>query len=436
MDDYEGLWRETGFSRNPYDHRPLRVSAEDRELFIGREKQQQLFKIQTAGPEGGIVIVEGPIGVGKTSFVNAMLYDKWNPKAKKSDAGKKPHHYLPSFETILLRENIETSDFMLSVLSNCIFSLERIHGEEVSKSSDHLKAGKELIANTVRSGIGAFNFSIMGTGGGVNKSDTAIQAAAILLPTIMNTMDRWFSEVINKFDYEAILVPINNLDIFPEQAVVNFLNSARDTLLSRQHVWWILIGGPGLFSSLETNARRVSELVTGQPVALESMTLEEVFDAIDARIEKFRLNKDAKPPISRKTIQMLYEVSGGEVRYIFKRLSDMIYDFRTAFPSEKQIPTQIADISLRALAERKLDSSGLTAKEREVLKRMSAAGNFRIRDYAKFGYKHPQALQNVVAKLLRQSLLRRLKQNAREVQYSTSGDVNLVFRSSDGRNPS
>ena len=64
--DYEELWTGSGFARNPYDHRPLRVSAQDRGLFIGRNKEQELFKIQTAGPEGGIVVVEGPIGVGKT----------------------------------------------------------------------------------------------------------------------------------------------------------------------------------------------------------------------------------------------------------------------------------------------------------------------------------------------------------------------------------
>ena len=75
----------------------------------------------------------------------------------------------------------------------------------------------------------------------------------------MNIMDKWFSGIAKKFGYEAVLVPINNLDVLSEQTVISFLNSARDTLLSRHHVWWILIGGPGLFSTLETNARRVSE---------------------------------------------------------------------------------------------------------------------------------------------------------------------------------
>ncbi|MGH2639154.1 MAG: hypothetical protein ACRDF4_07750 [Rhabdochlamydiaceae bacterium] len=426
--DYEALWAGSGFARNPYDHRPLRVSAEDRELFVGRSKEQELFKIQTAGRGGGIVVVEGPIGVGKTSFVNAMLYDKWNPEKKKIKGSKKSYSYLPSFETIQLKENVELSDFMLSVLSNCIFSLERIHGEQVSSSDRALKAGKELVSNIVRSGIGGFSLSILGTGGGVDRNQTAVKPASIPLPTIMNVMDRWFDGVVKKFGYEAALVPINNLDVLSERNVINFLNSARDTLLSRNHVWWVLIGGPGLFSTLEINARRVSELVTGQPITLEPMSLEEVLEAVKTRIEKFRSGKDAKPPIPQETIKMLYEVSSGEVRYIFKRLSDIIYVFRATFPSERYIPEQIAAKALHILAQRKLDALNLTDRERDVLKRMSLEKNFRIRDYTKFRYNKPQPMQNLVSKFLRLGLLRRVERSIREVYYSTSGDVNLVFR--------
>jgi len=168
-------------------------------------------------------------------------------------------------------------------------------------------------------------------GGGIDKSEMTVQPSRIPLPTIMNVMDKWFDAVVKKFGYQAVLVPINNLDALSEQSVINFLNSARDTLLSRHHVWWILIGGPRLFSSLETKARRVSELVTGQPIILEPMSLEEVLEAVQIRIEKFRTNKDAKPPIPMGIVEMLYQVSNGEIRYKFKRLSDIIYEFRAIF---------------------------------------------------------------------------------------------------------
>ena len=127
---------------------------------------------------------------------------------------------------------------------------------------------------------------------------------------------------------------------------------------------------------------------------------------------------------------MLYQVSNGEIRYIFNRLSDIIFEFRATFPSERNIPEQIAKKSLHNLAERKLDALNLTVREREDLKKMSSEKSFRIRDYSKFGYNKPQPMQNLVSKFLRLGLLRRVERSMREVYYSTAGDVNLVFRHS------
>ncbi|MHB8567535.1 MAG: P-loop NTPase family protein [Nitrososphaerales archaeon] len=426
--DYEKVWEGSGFSKNPYDPRPLKISADDRELFVGRSSEQQQFKIQASGSEGGIVIVEGPIGVGKTSFVNAMLFDKWNPEGKKAHDRRKSYSYLPSFETLQLKENFELADFMLSALSNCIFSLERIHSLKISDTDPDLKAGKELVANTVRAGVGGFNVSILGSGVGFDRKEALIPASTVPLPTIMNTMDRWFDRVAERFGYEAILVPINNLDVLQEKSVIGFLNSARDTLLSRHRVWWILVGGPGLFFTLETNARRVSELITGQPVILRPMSLKEVQEAVDARVEKFKMTKNVKAPIPEEAVKLLYDSSDGEVRYIFKRLSDIVYEFRATFPSERQIPLDVAIRSLRILAKRKIDSKKLTNKELEILRHMASQKTFRIRDYPRFGLQRAQALQRLVSKFLTEDLLVRAEKSPKEVYYSTQGDVNILFR--------
>ena len=95
------LWSDIGFTRNPYDYRPLKVDEDDRSIFVGRQNEEKQFKLLVSGQRGGIVVVEGRVGVGKTSFVNAMQYDKWKSK---DQSGAK---MLPSFETISLKENVE-----------------------------------------------------------------------------------------------------------------------------------------------------------------------------------------------------------------------------------------------------------------------------------------------------------------------------------------
>ena len=412
------LWADIGFTRNPYDYKPLRVNSEDRLIFVGRSKEEDQFKLQVAGANGGIVVVQGSVGVGKTSFVNAMQYDKWKKGGRRK--------YMPSFETIELREKVETSDLMLSVLSNCIFSLEKIHGSSISDGDTDLRAGKELIANTVRSGMG-FSISILGTGGGAERGIAPVSPATTSLPTIMHTMDRWFDKAAEKFGYEAFLVPINNLDILPEEAILTFLNAARDTLLARRRVWWILVAGPGFFLTLETKARRVSELITGLPISLNPLTLKEVHEAIQVRVQKFKEREDAKLPVPVEAVDLLYEVSNGEFRYILKRLSDLVYSFRLAFPSERQIPIKVAKESLHLLASQKLEELNLTERERALLGKMSKKTKFRMREYSEFGFSRAPRFEKPIRKFVKLGLLSRFEKTSREVWYSTNGDVNLAF---------
>jgi hypothetical protein len=424
------IWLDIGFTRNPYDYMPLKVNQEDRSIFVGRLKEQRQFKLQVAGTQGGIAIIEGGIGVGKTSFVNAMQYDKV-AVAKGGARGQKQSKYLPSYETIELRENVELTDFMLSVLSNCIFSLEKMYGRSASEKDRDLRAGKELVANTVRSGVG-FSASILGSGIGATKEVATVAPLSAVLPTVIHTMDRWFDAAAEKFGYEAFLVPINNLDVLSDQVIAAFLNSARDTLLTRHRVWWILIARQGFFSYLETTARRVSELVTGTPILLNPLSLEEVHQAIDVRIERFTMQEKGRPgvapPAPLEAVDLLYEASCGEIRYVFKRLSDLVYMFRLSFPSERQIPVNVARESLRSLARSRLAELNLTERDKELLGKMSKHRQFRIKDHDAFALDKAQRLQKVVSKFVRLGLIARSEKSKREVLYSTTGDVNLVFR--------
>ena len=292
------------------------MDEDDRSIFVGRQNEEKQFKLLVSGQRGGIVVVEGRVGVGKTSFVNAMQYDKWKSK---DQSGAK---MLPSFETIESKENVESTDFMLSVLSNFIYTLEKIHGPSKIERDKTLQRGKELIAKTLRSGYG-FNFSALGVGVGGSKEIVPNQPSITVLPSVMHTIDECLEKASKDYAYQAFIIPINNLDVLSDEAVTGFLNSARDTLLSRTRVWWILTSKPGFTTYLEIHARRVSEMLTGRPVRLDPLSLSDLREAIKIRLRKFA-KPGTKPvsPISDLIIDHLYKVSNGEIRYVFKRLSD------------------------------------------------------------------------------------------------------------------
>ena len=71
------IWNDFGLEDNPYDQRPLSIDKQGRKLFVGRSRDLGDFQTIVSSPKGGIVVVEGGIGVGKTSFVNICQYEKW-----------------------------------------------------------------------------------------------------------------------------------------------------------------------------------------------------------------------------------------------------------------------------------------------------------------------------------------------------------------------
>ena len=412
----DSFWEELGLTDNPYDPRPLTISKEGRKLFVGRNKELSQLNSLVSGKKGGIVIIEGNVGVGKTSFVNIFQHDKW-----------KKNKYLPSFEKIGLVENVDSVNFMLSVFSNMIHNLERADNTDAYKRHPIHKQAKSLIATTIEKGYGG-QFSVLGTGGGISQQKSISQPVAIVLPSIVDMMNKWIQFVIDKMGYPAILVPIDNLDIIQESGIVEFLNRMRDTLIERSSVWWILIGKIGLFSLLERETHRVSEIITGKPIILQPLTLDEIHEMIKIRFENLKVITKVESLVPREIVDILYEVSKGEARYILKRITDIVYLFKSKYPSEKQIPLAIAKQMITEEAKQRIDEAKLTPRELQFLKMMAKKGTFQPRDYKHFGLNTLQALKHYVDRLSMHGFIAKEETTGKAVYYHTTGDVNLFLR--------
>jgi hypothetical protein len=407
------IWADLGLDDNPYDPRPLSIDAQDRKLFVGRTEALNEFNTLLSSTKGGIVIVEGGVGVGKTSFVNIGLYDKC-----KSD------NYLPC-DKIELDGNMDIVQFVLSVFSNMFHSIEKYDKTgRLDKFPIHTEA-RTLLNQTIQSSWGG-NIQILGTGGGGGRQRSVTAPVAVILSSIIPVMNKWMDFVINKLNYSAIIVPIDNLDIIDDVQIVDFLNKVRDTLMGFHGIWWILVGKPNLFSLLEGKANRVSEMVTGNPIKLNPLSKKEVHEMIKLRIKNLSKNK-ITPPIPDKVIDILYDVSKGEARYILKRCGDLILKFRTKFPSEKAVPEKTAIEILAIMAREKIEAANLSNSDRKTLGNMAKKGRFQNKDYKHFGKPSAQNFNYLVKKLLSLGLLAREQSSGKDVYYHTTGDVNMVF---------
>jgi hypothetical protein len=413
------VWTDLGFTDNPYDYRALSVTDEDRKMLVGRKTE--LASLKTLVETGrGIIIVEGGVGVGKTSIVNAMQYDLLQNAKEK---------ILPSFQKIeLTSSNIEPKNFVLSAFSNMIYSLEKLTKSDLSKEGGVLKEGKQLVAQTVQSDLSG-NLQFFGFGGGLGKSASSTQPATITLQTILNTLDKWTDYVAKHTDYGAIItIPIDNMDILEDDDIVSFLNTMRDTLVERNRIVWIFIGRRGLFSLLASRARRVSELVTGQPVILEPLPLSDVYDAINVRLRL--LSKDGKPKdplVSDEIVKLLYDTSNGEIRYVFKRITDIILRFRTKFPSVSKVPLEVAKAMIREFSNARIAELNLSEKENELIKFIVNQGSIRTRDFKEVGLRSPQALNRYLGTLLTKGLVSKDYGEGTAVYYKPVADARITF---------
>jgi hypothetical protein len=418
MPENGSVWQWFGFSKNPYDFQALGVNKEDRGLFVGRGNEIPRLAAPIASDYGGITVVEGRVGVGKTSFVNAVQYDEWERK----------HHALPSFQVLQVQKNTDSVGFILSAFSTCIGSLELVNPHAIDKDKD-LKTGKAMVSQMLNSGW-SFSGGFAGAQAGVGKSAAPSSPLLPALPAILQTSGKWF-DAAKRVGWSKFIVPVNNLDMLDDESIIEFLNITRDYMISfaKKGVWWVLIAKEGFDQMMKGRAHRVSEVFTGTPVKLGPMSLDEVQEAIKVRISKFAVggHHDKDEPIPSEVVLWLYDLSGGEVRAIFKKLTDLVYDYHAMVPSAKTVPTKIAKSILVSEAARRLQELELRENWISILKKSVTEGGTKLGEFKAHGFKSIPALNYAVQRLCALGLLRKAERG-REVLYVPTTDANLAFQ--------
>lgn len=335
----------------------------------------------------------------------------------------KANNFLSTYNTIEITEAVEPTSMLLSSLSNMIYSLEKEKNEASTSLAKPLKEGKRLVDITLEKGLGG-SISILGTGGGLQTSPTVIQPQATPLSTIIQKFDAWTNDAVERYHYRAAAITVDNFDRLSTKNMIEFLNRGRDTVLLRPNMLWILVGPKGMFNELEEKAPRVSEIVTGQPIVISPLSLEEVHEAVDVRMKTHALNSKPSLPVSMSVVDTLYHVSDGELRFIFKRLTDIIYEIAGLFPSASTISDDAAYHMLnRIIAQR----CTVTEDEVAFLKKVGPNSSFRLKEFNRLGYVSAQALSKRVQTLLEKRLLKQERINKRNVLYRPTAEANILI---------
>jgi hypothetical protein len=413
----ESLGPHYGFRRNPYDPSPLGVEEGDSELFVGRSKEGLVFRTFLESFDRGAVFVEGGVGVGKTSFVNVQEY--------RSGRGTVPRGVLPTRQPIQLASTLSPTEFLLSVLSNVLNSLQRAN-PRVEKAPRFRKLSSAVAQSIVKTR--GWEVSAAGFGGGITTDATVSNPLLVLLPAVSELLDE-AAKLATEFGHNRLAVNVNNLDVIDGRTLVSFLDITRDYTLTRAPFLWVFIGPIGCRAMVAQSSRRVSELVRTDPIWLPPLTLKEVFEAIDARVKRFRVDSATSVPITKEVVQILYESSMGEVRYILNRCTDLLMNTLIEFPTTREISLDLARPLLREMTSRAIGRCNLTPKQGTVLSKLANHGPCQPRDYREFGFGNPPAFLRYLSLFYALGLVDR-RRRGKEVVYMPRGDVVLALAKS------
>ena len=401
------MYHNFGFTDNVFNTKALSFSKEDFKKFTGRTKDIRSFSVDAYSQNRAVMLVTGRRGVGKTSFVNIMEYASSFEKAFFQSDIKVPN-LIPCYHKVQIEPNEDIKNILLKSLSSILYSIKQFaeYKSIVSKIPKEITKLTDWVSYVIgTSRTAQLNLAGFGLGGGQTKQYRNISEVPtnVLSEKINQTM----RDIKDIFGVDGVFLNINNVDILDEKFFCDVFNQLRDYLLDIDGIWNILIGYPGLYSSLHQQATRVAEIINGQETKLEPLSEDEVISILKKRRKIYakEAKKPAPLPIEEDFIRLLYNNSDGEIRAILKACDDIVRFVFKENPNVKIINETQAKSSLKIILQQQLSLSNLKDKERDFLRAIANKGSLRPRDYTQLKLKSSVDFTNRARTLLSKNLL-------------------------------
>jgi len=304
------LWDLYGFSANPYRYTPLEASAFDDALYESRGDAESQFASSVTDVAGGVLVISGDLGTGKTSFANVLQH---RMLAGTAGFGLRP---LPSFFPSQFVRNENATTFARKVVENTIRSVKKYC--EIHRSN-------KLPAETKRYHDWLFGgatqaVAIAGTGRTVSPvSATTVEVCADILGKIA---DEFYREA----GVDGLFICLDNAESIGADNLAELLKDLRDSLLSLPRIWWIIIGPSNLYAQIQEHNKAVSQRIIGQGIELDCLTGQGFHDLIQRRVRAYGIRPEAKAPLSQNVHQRLHDAAAGELRFSLKMGHDALVE--------------------------------------------------------------------------------------------------------------
>ena len=390
-------------ARNPFDTNPISLATLD--WYIGRKKEIQLC--QRLAHSGSVVLIEGGLGVGTTSFGNVV---RFHGPAR-----------TPRMELAVYRGwNVQT------LFENILVAIVQDMSEDARlKKSQAVRKVMSLVQR-VEKAVHSAGVSLLGFGGQISRNVLVTQPGIVPLETLRQSLATLTRTVAPKGDHSAFVIQLDNLDpdlTFTADELITFLNDIRDAL-QLPGFGWLLVGKKGLSRFITSHVPRIRSIITHN-VGLEPLTSEEVKKVVGKRINACALpGHKAKNPIDPELLQEIYDASGGSLRETFLICGKLCLAMATD-PLYEKITRREAGALLAELLSVQVANIRNSPLQQSILKALVTRPGITQQELVKQLKKSQTSVSRATKSLMENELVRQAKEG-RLVRYFAAPEVRLA----------
>jgi DNA-binding transcriptional ArsR family regulator len=385
---------------NPFDTSPISLGTLD--WFVGRETEVGLCRRLAA--QQGVMVVEGGIGAGTTSFGNMVRFG----------AGIRT----PRMEIAVYRA--WTAQVLLeNVLVAVIREVWRDSASHRSSTVRDLHALVQRVEQTVPGG----GLTIMGTGGHAGKNIAVTQPGIIPLETLRSGLIALSEKYGSAPGLSAFTIQLNNLDLnrtFSAEELCRFLNEIRD-VLQLPGFSWLLVGDIGLGHFITTEVPRVRSIIS-HDVQIDPLSDAEFIQGVQKRIRACSLQgEEGVNPFDEELLLRIYRAAGGSLRDTFNICSKLCLAVAKS-PLYETITGEEAERILAELQAPRLRSVEDSPLQRAILTEIGASPGMNQKELVSVLKKTQPAVSRAL-KLLHEADLIRSEREGTATHYRLAPEI-------------
>lgn len=323
-------WTPYGLTDDPFFQAPLSPSDDAPRpisLFVGRDEEIQLLGGQIIGSSSSRAIIQGPAGVGKTSFVNRL-------KVALAEQGVLTHE-----QPVRIRPGMSPRQFCAEVL-RVLLQIRATHASPtgLARKTATLASKEARGEDAFWRRVGRLVEGEDTTAGGVTLASIGIQAergriAAEVGELSLDVELAQAIEYLSRDEQRHVLIHVDNLENLTGAdvaAAAALVRNLRDSFLTDQS-HWLFVGT----DNIEQRIFRTTEQVGGIipfAIDLEPLPAEVIAEVLQRRYEHLRRGRRLIPPVEPIVAAALYERYRGDLRNFLRLLSRAVQHHAIASP--------------------------------------------------------------------------------------------------------